>query len=1058
MRMTVLLAAGAAAFAAFAAEINDWENPAVNSRNRLPARAYSMPLESEQAALSGDLEPAIAYKLSLNGDWKIYWVGDPARRPLDFFRTDFDDSDWATIDVPSCVEMRGYGIPWYTNIRYPHKNQWPKILDRETGRGDFNPVSSYRRSFTVPENWKGREVILRFDGVYSAYYVWINGEMVGYAEDSKLASEFDITRFLKDGPNQIAVQVFRWCDGSYLEDQDMFRFSGIFRDVSIWSRPKGGIWNFAVKTDLKVERGVCSEALVSVSGIDGEWSAKLYDASKKVVAQFSDAASAQALKPADINLWSAEKPYLYTLVIRKGDDIRMKRIGLKDQRIIGNTVYVNGMPIKFKGVNRHETNPDNGRTVSLEDMLKDITLFKQYNINTCRTCHYPDHYLWYELCDRYGIYVIAEANVEAHEPGYGDKGLGRFKEWEHSIVERNTRQVEFFRNNPCVVMWSLGNETGHGDCFRKAVAEIKKIDPSRIVHWERGNKDADIDSSMYPAVEWVEERGKLGNEKPGAKGMEEKYKTLVSEHSAGKPYIMCEYAHTMGNALGNFQEYWDVIYSYPALAGGCIWDWVDQAIWKYTDRVDPKTGKRERYLAYGGDFDEHPNDGPFCNNGVVDPMRNVTHKLIEVGKVYQNLVVRKVKDGVFRLENRFGFTSADEYSGSWELLADGVVAARGAFEVPAVKALSSAEFSVPELNAALAGISSGKEVFVNFAFAAKTDTIWAKRGWLVAREQLQLREKTAPAPVAAKVRLNKNWGVEEDAKEVVFERGRTTAIFERATGTLRYLNLGGTVVINNPAEGVCAGPRLTCMRAFTDNDIWMLYGSWKKYASSCEHSGLFHLRYHPAKITVDGNVVRTKVAVDGAKGCGFVHETEWDFQFDGSIVMRNKVTPFGQMPEALPRLGLSLKLPSSFENMKWYGRGPWENYIDRKTASFIGIWKSTVTEQFTDYVRPQDCGMKSDVRWAEFTDRRGRGVRFSSSEPFFMQALHYGWEDLEFSRHRNGHRRTRAPLVARDEVCLNLDFRQTGLGGASCGPGPMAKYRFDPNAPAAWTVKIEGVK
>jgi beta-galactosidase len=248
------------------------------------------------------------------------------------------------------------------------------------------------------------------------------------------------------------------------------------------------------------------------------------------------------------------------------------------------------------------------------------------------------------------------------------------------------------------------------------------------------------------------------------------------------------------------------------------------------------------------------------------------------------------------------------------------------------------------------------------------------------------------------------------------------------------------------------------MRAFTDNDIWMLYGSWKKYASSCEHSGLFHLRYHPAKITVDGNVVRTKVAVDGAKGCGFVHETEWDFQVDGSIVMRNKVTPFGQMPEALPRLGLSLKLPSSLENMKWYGRGPWENYIDRKTASFIGIWKSTVTEQFTDYVRPQDCGMKSDVRWAEFTDRRGRGVRFSSSEPFFMQALHYGWEDLEFSRHRNGHRRTRAPLVPRDEVCLNLDFRQTGLGGASCGPGPMAKYRFDPNAPAAWTVKIEGVK
>ena len=1053
MSRTAVFTASMVAFAAFAADINDWENPAVNSRNRLPARTYSMPLENEQAALSGELDPSTPYRLSLNGDWKIFWVGDPARRPLDFHKPDFDDSSWATIDVPSCVEMRGYGIPWYVNIRYPHKNQWPKILDRDTGRGDFNPVSSYRRSFTVPAGWKGRDVFLRFDGVYSAYYVWINGKMVGYAEDSKLPSEFDITAFLQEGENSIAVQVFRWCDGSYVEDQDMFRFSGIFRDVSIWSRVKDGIWDFAVKTVLSDD---FSSAELSVGGIAGDWSATLYDADgKKVAGEWEGG----RLKLASVNLWSAEKPYLYTLVVRKGEDIRMKRIGFKDQRIIGNTVYVNGKAIKFKGVNRHETNPDNGRTVSMEDMLKDITLFKQYNIDTCRTCHYPDHHLWYALCDRYGIYVIAEANVEAHEPGYGKNGLGLFKEWEHTIVERNVRNVEFYRNNPCVVMWSLGNETGHGDCFRKAIAEIKQTDPSRIVHWERGNKDADIDSSMYPAVEWVEQRGKLGDEKPGAKGMEEKYKTLVSEHSAGKPYIMCEYAHTMGNALGNFKEYWDTIYSYPALAGGCIWDWVDQAVWKYTDRIDPKTGERERYLAYGGDFDESPNDGPFCNNGVVDPFRNVSPKLVEVGKVYQGLIVTKAEGGAFRLENRFGFTRADEFAGSWEMLADGERIGGGSFEVPAVSPLSSAVFSVPAVDALLAKADAGKEIFVNFAFATKSRTIWAERGWKVAREQLLLRGKTAPA-AAADAPAKKNWGVQEDEREVVFVRGRTTAIFERATGTLRYLNLGGTVVIDNPAGGIVAGPQLTCMRAFVDNDNWMLNGSaWGiDRTKSCEASGLFQLRYHPAKIVIDGNVVKTKIFVDGAKGCGFEHHSEWDFRADGSIELRNKVVPFGKMPEALPRLGLSLKLPAALENMTWYGRGPWENYVDRKTASFIGIWKSTVTDQFTAYVRPQDCGMKCDVRWAQFTDRRGRGVRFSSSDPFFMQALHYGWEDLEFSRHRNYQRRYRAPLVAREEVCLNLDFRQTGLGGASCGPAPMAKYRFDPSAPVEWTVEIRGVK
>ena len=459
-RLFTLVGLALAACAACAAETNDWENLQVNSINRLPARTYAMPLASEAAALTDALEPETPYRKSLNGDWKLSWAGSPDLRVKDFWKADFDDSGWFTIDVPSCVEMRGFGAPGYTNVRYPHA--WdpkrdvaaPTIRDRDTDARDYNPVSSYRTTFTVPEDWAGRDVILRFDGVYSAYYVWVNGHRVGYAEDSKLPSEFDITPYLRDGANLLAVEVYRWCDGSFLEDQDMFRFSGIFRDVTLWAKPKGGIWDFTVQAELAA--GYAS-AKLNVAGCDLA-DAKLYDADGELVGAFT--CGLAPLQVANPRLWSAEDPYLYTLVIRKGDDIRAKKVGFKGQRIVGSRFLVNGQPVKFKGVNRHETNPDNGRTVSMDDMMKDITLFKRHNINTVRTSHYPNDRRWYDLCDRYGIYVVAEANVEGHEPGYGENGLGRHPEWDHSIVERNARHAVFYRNNPSVTMWSMGNETG----------------------------------------------------------------------------------------------------------------------------------------------------------------------------------------------------------------------------------------------------------------------------------------------------------------------------------------------------------------------------------------------------------------------------------------------------------------------------------------------------------------------------------------------------------------------------------------------------------------------
>ena len=735
--------------------------------------------------------------------------------------------------------------------------------------------------------------------------------------------------------------------------------------------------------------------------------------------------------------------------MKKGGDIRMRRVGFREVKVAGNTILLNGRKVKFKGVNRHETNPDNGRTVSLDDMVRDITLMKRYNVNTVRTSHYPNHHLWYDLCDRYGIYVCAEANVEGHEPDYGENGLGRFPEWEHSIVERNLRHVAFYRNHPSVVMWSMGNETGHGVCFKSAIRQVKAMDPSRPVHWQRGNPDADVDSRMYATVEWLEARGKFGDCRQGeceAPEILADYYTSDNFQSAGKPFFMCEYAHAMGNAIGNFQEYWDVFYGYDALTGGCIWDWVDQAVWKYTDRVGPD-GRRERFLSYGGDFDEQPNDGPFNCNGVVGPLRNVTAKLVEVGHVHRNLVVTGDGKGAFELWNRHDFTYADEFDCRWELIEDGLPLRSGVVDLPHLAPHSRASewHDLAEL-----GMTDGHEYFLNVSFSTKRDAIWAKRGWVVARDQIALGGSRSvatsygsnPVPPA----------FTQADKAITASVGVTKAVFCRRSGTLCELVMNGKTILRDPAPGVVAGPQLTCFRAFTDNDIW-LRGRNVEDAGNFYLSGLSQLRYHARPAVIDGNVLRFMVDVTGSKSAGFTHETEWTFGDDGSLSVRNTVTPHGTMPAALPRLGLSFRLDGSLERMRYYGRGPRENYIDRKTASFIGVYDSTVSEQYEEYVRPQDNGYKCDVRWVAFADEAGDGVEFSASEPLFVQALHYSAEDLEFARHRNKQQRFRTPLAKRDEVCLNLDTRQLGLGGASCGPKPLEKYIF-PIERESWTVRL----
>ena len=1013
------------AFAAILCAVAPWQDPQVNSIGREPARAYSMPLASVEDAFTGELEPETPYRKFLNGTWKFSWAGSLPLCPKDFFRTDFDDSEWSEIDVPSCVEMRGWGIPNYVNVTYPFPANPPTVPEND------NYVSSYRTRFSVPAEWKGRDVILRFDGVGAAARVWVNGQNAGYTEDSYLPAEFDITRFLSGGDNLLAVQVLQRCDGTYLEDQDFFRFSGIFRDVSIFAAPRIRIDDFRVRTVPSSDYRDWTLSLdVSLRGGKAPVRAALYDAGRKKVAEFVDSAVVR-----DARQWSAEDPYLYTLVIEAGEDVRSARIGFRETKIDGAVMKINGRPVKFHGVNRHETNPENGRTVSLEDMRRDVVLMKAHNIDTVRTSHYPDHHSFYDLCDKYGIYLVAEANVEGHGMQYAEKGLGRNPAFEKTIVERNVNHVTDYRNHPSIFMWSLGNETGHGPAFVKAAAAVHALD-SRPVHWERGNPDADVDSMMYPSVETLERRGRLGD---GLLDSEWPGYPKENAQTKGKCFFLCEYAHAMGNAIGNLREYWDVFYAHPSLCGGCIWDWIDQAIWK-------SDGNGGRFLAYGGDFDDTPNDGPFCVNGVIGPDRKVTPKLLEVAKVFQPIDVfcDDASSGRAKLVNRMSFTSADAFTGSWELLRDGVRVAGGPLPVPAVAPGATGDILLPKPDGV--DVSGEAEWFYGVNFSLKADTPWARLGHVVARDQFRFgvsRRNAAFAKGGA-------YSVVCGERDVCVKGEGVEAKFCRATGRMYSLSRGGKELF---AAG--AGPRVSFARAFTDNDIRM---RGRFYAS-----GLTHLKYTAKPIKANcvsgsdgGAEVFVRVTVTGGKSAGFEHEARYVFGRGGAIRVENRLVPFGAQPAELPRIGLSMELDGGYSNVEWYGRGPHENYVDRCTSAFMGLWTSTVAEEYVDYVRPQDCGSKTGVRWVALTDASGDGVKIESDEPFAFSALEYGWEDLEFARHRNKQERRRIPLARRGRTYLNVDCAQTGLGGGSCGPDPMEKYVVRPSE-RSWTVTLRPV-
>jgi beta-galactosidase len=1019
----------------------DWEDPQVFAVGKEPPRATSWPFASQEEAAQGGRENSSRAVL-LNGDWKFSWVGKPADRPIEFYRTDFDDSGWPKIPVPAVWELQGYGIPIYSNVRYPHPADPPRIPH------SYNPVGSYRTTFSPPAEWQGGQTCLRFDGVYSAFYVWVNGERVGYSEDSKGPAEFNITDYLRPGENLLAVEVYRWCDGSYLEDQDMFRFGGIFRDVTLFNTPDVHLRDFQVTTAIgqNAEARVKTEVRnLSSSAGRPEVRFWLRDDSGATVAETTASMGEIAageegvieatLKAPNAKLWSAEEPNLYTLMmeVRQGgrSDFRSVKVGFREIEWKDGVFRINGAKVKLRGVNRHDHDPDTGRYVSRERMEEDVRLMKQLNINCVRTAHYPNDPYFYELCDRYGLYVVAEANIESHGMGYTmERSLGNNPEWLEQHLDRVGRNVHCQKNHPSVVMWSLGNEAGPGSNFTAAAEMNRQIDPTRPVHYERYNQVADVDSVMYPEVSYVLREG---------------------QRESNKPFFVCEYAHAMGNAVGNLAEYWEAFESSDRNMGGCIWDWVDQGLRKRYDGgldrnplFDAVPGVTipggPWYYAYGGDYDDEPNDGPFCANGVILPDRQMTPKAWEVRKIYQPAAfsLDGAEAGLARVtvRNKDFFTSLGRYELTWRVEEDGETVASGRwgrFEV------APGEERPLEIRYAAPAPRAGSERFLRVALALPEATPWAEAGHEVAWQQMPLG--TEPPHKRSLDGLPELRLTESHDKLAVAGNG-FQLVFDRASGRLESFQAEGRELISD-----FGGPRLNVFRAFTDNDTWFQRRFWE--------SGLGTIRYIAEAVEAEdlaAGAVRVTCVVRclGFKGTGFLHRADYTVFGNGTMVVDNFFEPIGELPP-LPKLGLLMGVSGSLNGFTWLGRGPFESYPDRKHAADVGRYSGSVADQYQPYVRPQENGNKEEVRWAALTDERGAGLLIQAAGPLAVTVQRFTPQQTDDARHENGEPRKIVPLIPRNDTILALDFAQMGLGGASCGPGPLEQYRLSAQ-PVQWRV------
>ena len=1010
-RKVLICALASVGLTAFAQQ-PEWQDPNVNAINRAAMHTNYFAYESEQAALKGCRLASDNY-MTLNGTWKFNWVQNADQRPTDFYKVDFNDKGWDNIQVPGVWELNGYGDPIYVNVGYPWRSQYknnPPYVPTVN-----NHVGTYRKEIELPADWKGRQIMAHFGSVTSNMYLWVNGKFVGYSEDSKLEAEFDLTKYLRPGKNIIAFQVFRWCDGTYLEDQDFFRYSGVGRDCYLYTRTANHIEDIRITPDLDTQyKDGTLQIDIQMKG-KGTVDLKLLDKEGKEVttAQVKGSgkqtASMTVSNPAK---WTAETPNLYTLVANLQENGKIiesipVKVGFRKIELKNGQILVNGQAVLFKGADRHEMDPDKGYVVSRERMIQDIKRMKELNINAVRTCHYPDNNLWYDLCDEYGIYVVAEANIESHGMGYGDETLAKNPLFAKAHLERNQRNVQRGYNHPSIIFWSLGNEAGFGPNFEACYKWIKAEDKTRAVQYEQAgtNEYTDIFCPMYYSYESCEN---------------------YSKGNIDKPLIQCEYAHAMGNSQGGFKEYWDLVRKYPKYQGGFIWDFVDQSARWYT-----KDGKE--FYGYGGDFNRYDaSDNNFQNNGLISPDRVPNPHAHEVGYIYQNIWVKPVdlQKGEISIYNENFFRDLSDFYAEWQLLANGEVLQSGIINDLKVGPQQTVN---QKLNYTLDNICPCKEVLLNVAFKLKNTETLLPAGFAVAQQQLSVREYKAPENLLTEKKITHDYTpapvVEDNDSYYLIVKGENFHIdFERRSGYLSLYDVNGLSILD---EGAQLTPNF--WRAPTDNDmgagLQKKYLAWKNpeiKLTSLEHATENGLVVVTAKY--DMPTVSAKLTLT------------YRINKEGAIeVTQSMTTDKNAKVSNMFRFGMRAALNKNLSNIQYYGRGPIENYSDRNNSTNIGKYAQTVDEQFYSYIRPQETGTKTDIRWWNQTNKGGNGIQLVGKTPFSASALHYTMESLDDGLEKD---QRHSELVPQTD-CVNfcIDKVQMGLGCVnSWGALPLDKY------------------
>ena len=1000
-----------------------WLDPEVNEVNTMAPRAAFFAYETENLAKADQKARSERY-LSLEGKWKFNFSKDHDKAPRDFYSLKYDDSQWTDFPVPGILELNGYGDAIYSNNGYPWRTQFrpePPFVEERN-----NYTGSYRKMVTVPADWKGERIYLHVGSATSNLMVWVNGKFVGYSEDSKVSAEFDLTKYLTPGKeNLIAMQVMRWCDGSYLEDQDFWRFTGIAREVYLYARPEAHIADLFITPDLvnNYQDGTLEVKLNAVGAKGETVMFSLKDKEGKEVAAQTAKVGGNGEVKVNFNVknplkWTAETPNLYTLYTTLMDgkqvaEVVPQRVGFRKVEIKNAQVLVNGQPVLFKGANRHELDPVTGYVVSMDRMLEDIRVMKELNINAVRTCHYPNDPRWYELCDIYGIYMVAEANIESHGMGYGDKTLAKEPTYEKAHLERNESNIKIYKNHPSIIFWSVGNEAGYGPNFEKAYDLVKAYDPSRPCQYEQAgqNGKTDIFCPMYYDY-----------------GGCDKY----SQGDNPRPLIQCEYAHAMGNSMGGFKEYWDMVRKYPKFQGGFIWDFVDQGL-----RVKNKQGKT--IYAYGGDFGRYPtSDHNFNNNGIVNPDRKPNPHANEVRYYYQNIwaTAKDLKAGEVEVYNENFFKSIDDVELQWTLESEGKVLANGrnALDIPAQqkRVVKLDGYSLP------ADVKG--EVVLNLDFVLKKAEPMLDAGYAVAREQFVVNPYTFPTMESVLAVTSGKYDTRKVEKEekvawVTLSAGNTSVTCNHWNGWIDYLDVDGKPMLE---EGYAITPDF--WRAPTDND----------YGAGTQRK--LHAWKNPEMKMKSFKVVENEGKAE--KGVEVVYDMP---SVEATLTMTYTLTPAGELvvneamtvnkdakhkPE-LMRYGMQLVMPKAYNMLTYYGKGPGENYIDRNNGDRLGVYDAKVADQYWGYVRPQESGNKTEVRYWQVKDENGKGLEFYSFAPMECSTLNYLASDLDDGWDKNAHQSHSGDLTPRDFSVVKLAVRQRGLACVnSWGAIPLEQYRM----------------